>query len=35
MSDWQLKDIGISRCEIERWTRAFPARPRRSGHAED
>jgi uncharacterized protein YjiS (DUF1127 family) len=35
MSDWQLKDIGISRCDVERWAHVLPARPRRSGHAED
>jgi uncharacterized protein YjiS (DUF1127 family) len=35
MSDWQLKDIGISRCEIERWAGTHPARARRSGHAAD
>ena len=35
MSDWQLKDIGIGRGEIEYWTRAFPARSRRSSHAAD
>jgi uncharacterized protein YjiS (DUF1127 family) len=35
LSDWQLKDIGISRGEIEHWARARPARSRRSSHAAD
>jgi uncharacterized protein YjiS (DUF1127 family) len=35
MSDWQLKDIGIGRCDIERWAGAYPPRSRRSGHGDD
>jgi uncharacterized protein YjiS (DUF1127 family) len=34
MSDWQLKDIGIGRCEIEHWVQLSPPRGRRSSHAE-
>jgi len=34
VNDWQLKDIGISRCEIDYWTRSSRAQARRSSHAE-
>ena len=34
LDDHALRDIGISRCEIDYWTRSSRAQARRSSHAE-